>query len=399
MHPRDFIRLTGSSIIMHRLRSFLTSLGIAIGIAAVVLLTSIGEGIHQFVLAEFSQFGTNIVAINPGRVTTHGVAVGVFGTDRPLSMADADALAHIPHVRAVVPVVQGNSEVDGNNRQRRATVYGVGPDMPTAFSLTVAAGTFLPLDNPDAPRALAVLGSKVRDELFGSSNPLGSRIRVGGDRYRVIGTMESKGQVLGVDLDDSVFIPTARALDMFNREGLMEIDVLYREGASASEVVAGIKRVLTARHGKEDFTITTQEQMLDVLGNVLDILTFAVGALGSISLLVGSVGIVTIMTISVTERTGEIGLLRALGSSRQQILKLFLGEAVILGALGGIAGLVLGVGGAQMLTLAVPALPVHTPVSYVVFAVILAVVIGLIAGVMPARRAATMDPVEALRAE
>ncbi len=384
---------------MHRLRSFLTSLGIAIGIAAVVLLTSIGEGIHQFVLAEFSQFGTNIVAINPGRVTTHGVAVGVFGTDRPLAMADADALVRIPHVRAVVPVVQGNSEVDGNNRQRRATVYGVGPEMPTTFSLTVAAGTFLPLDNPDAPRALAVLGSKVRDELFGNANPLGNRIRVGGDRYRVVGTMESKGQVLGVDLDDSVFIPTARALDMFNREGLMEIDVLYRESASASEVVAGIKRVLTARHGKEDFTITTQEQMLDVLGNVLDILTFAVGALGSISLLVGSVGIVTIMTISVTERTGEIGLLRALGSTRQQILKLFLGEAVILGALGGIAGLLLGVGGAQMLTLAVPALPVHTPVSYVVFAVILAVVIGLIAGVMPARRAATMDPVEALRAE
>lgn len=399
MQARDFIRLTGTSIVMHRLRSFLTALGIAIGIAAVVLLTSIGEGIHQFVLAEFSQFGTNIVAINPGRATTHGVSVGVFGTDRPLAMTDADALARVPHVLAVVPVVQGNSEVEGNNRQRRTTVYGVGPEMHTAFSLTVAAGTFLPPDNPDAPRALAVLGSKVRYELFGNSNPLGSRIRIGGDRYRVIGTMESKGQVLGVDLDDSVFIPAARALDMFNREGLMEIDVLYREGAAVDEVVAGIKRVLIARHGKEDFTITTQQQMLDVLGNVLDILTFAVGALGGISLLVGSVGIVTIMTISVTERTGEIGLLRALGSTRRQVLLLFLGEAAVLGALGGIAGLVLGVGGARLLTLAVPALPVHTPASYVVFAVILAVLIGLIAGVMPARRAARMDPVEALRAE
>lgn len=399
MQARDFIRLTGSSVARYRMRSFLTALGIAIGIAAVVLLTSIGEGIHRFVLAEFSQFGTNIVAINPGRATTHGVAVGVFGTDRPLSMQDAAALERVPYVAAIVPVVQGNSEVEGNGRQRRTTVYGVGPAMPEVFSLSIAAGTFLPVDDPGAPRALAVLGSKVRDELFGNASPLGAHVRLAGERYRIVGTMESKGQVLGVDLDDSVFIPTARALEMFNREGLMEIDVLYRKGAAVDEVVAGIKRILTARHGKEDFTITTQQQMLDVLGNVLDILTFAVGALGGISLLVGSVGIVTIMTISVTERTGEIGLLRALGGTRRQILMLFLGEAVFLGALGGIAGLVLGIGGAQLLALIVPALPVHTPASYVVSAVVLAMVIGMIAGVLPARRASALDPVEALRAE
>ena len=384
---------------MQRMRSSLTALGIAIGIAAVVLLTSIGEGIHQYVLSEFTQFGTNLVAVNPGRSTTHGVSVGVFGTDRPLSMQDAEAMQRIPHVRAVVPVSQGNAEVEGNDRQRRTTVYGVGPDMPIVFSMAVAAGRFLPPDDPEAPRAFAVMGSKLRDELFGNTNPLGQRIRIGGDRYRIIGTMDSKGQVLGVDLDDSIFIPATRALEMFNREGLMEVDLLYREGASVDEVVAGIKRILTARHGKEDYTITTQQQMLDVLGKVLNILTFAVGALGGISLLVGSVGIVTIMTIAVTERTSEIGLLRALGSTHGQILGLFLGEATLLAGIGGLTGLALGIGGAQLLTWIVPALPVHTPLSYVLLAECLAVVIGLVAGVMPARRAARLDPVYALRAE
>lgn len=399
MTIRDFLRFALGTVFAYRLRSLLTILGIAIGIAAVVLLTSIGEGIHKFVLAEFSQFGTNLIAINPGRVTTHGTSIGVFGTDRPLTIEDAEALKQIPHVIAVVPASQGNAEVEADNKRRRTTVYGVGPEMPTVFNMKVSAGHFLPPDDPNAPRALAVLGSKVRQELFGNTNPLGQRIRIGGDRYRIIGTVESKGQVLGIDLDDSVFIPAARALEMFNRDSLMEIDLHYREGASVDEVVEGMRRILIARHGKEDFTITTQKQMLDVLGSVLDILTFAVGAIGGISLLVGGVGILTIMIIAVKERTSEIGLLRALGATRPQILLLFLGEATVLASIGGLAGLVLGMGGAQLLTIAVPALPVHTPVSYVLMAEGLAIIIGVLAGVMPARQAARLDPVEALRAE
>jgi putative ABC transport system permease protein len=243
------------------------------------------------------------------------------------------------------------------------------------------------------------LGSKLKNELFGEANALGERIRVGGDRYRVVGYMQSKGQVLGFDLDDTVYIPAARALDLFGREGLMEIDVLYAEGAPAEEVVAGVNRVLISRHGGEDFTVTSQQQMLDVLDSVLGVLTFAVGALGGISLLVGGVGILTIMIIAVRERTSEIGLLRALGATRQQILRVFLGEAVILSALGGLMGLVLGIGGAWLLHLLIPAMPVHTPVSYILMAEAMAVVIGLAAGVTPARRAAAMEPLEALRAE
>jgi putative ABC transport system permease protein len=175
--------------------------------------------------------------------------------------------------------------------------------------------------------------------------------------------------------------------------------VAYEEGVPSARIVSAVKASLLARHGREDFTITTQEDMLRTLSNILDILTMAVGALGSISLLVGGVGIVTIMTIAVTERTGEIGLLVALGAPRRTILGLFLGEAVALSALGGVMGLLLGMGLAQLIHLAVPALPVHTPLTYVVLAEAVAVAIGLLAGVLPARSAARLDPVAALRAQ
>ncbi len=399
MLTRDFLHLTGSSLLTHKLRSFLTMLGISVGITAVVMLTSIGEGIHKYILSEFTQFGTTLVAINPGKTDTMGMSMGVFGSERPLSIEDAEALKKLPFAKSVVGMIQGNAEVEGNRRSRRTTVYGTGSDFPTAFKMPVLMGHFLPQENPLAPRALAVLGSKVKQELYGDENPVGQRIRIGGDRYRIVGVMASKGQVLGFDLDDTVYIPLARGLEMFNREGLVEIDVLYHEGVDEDKVVAGIKRLLIARHGREDFTITTQQQMLDVMGNILDIITFAVAAIGAISLLVGGIGIITIMTISVAERTAEIGLLRALGARNAQILVLFLGEAVVLSAVGGIVGLVAGIGLGQLLSIAIPALPVHTPWTYVVLAEISAIVIGLAAGVIPAQRAARLDPVEALRDE
>lgn len=399
MLVKDFIRLTGTSLLAHKLRSFLTMLGITIGITAVVLLTSIGEGLYQFVLSEFNQFGTTLVGINPGRVTTHGMTTGVFGSTRPLTIEDAEALKRLPFAKSVVALTQGNAEVEGNNRTRRTTIYGAGSEFPKTFSMNVRSGRFLPDDDPIAPRAFAVLGYKVKQELFGNLNPLGERIRIGGDRYRIIGTMEPKGQILGFDLDDTVYIPAARGLDLFNREGLMEIDLLYKEGTRVDKVVAGIKRILESRHGSEDFTITTQEQMLEVLGSILNVLTFAVGAIGSISLFVGGIGIITIMTISVNERTTEIGLLRALGAKQKQVLSLFLGEAIVLSAIGGACGLLLGIGIAQLLHFALPALPVHTPWTFVLLAEGLAIIIGLVAGVLPARRAARLDPVEALRSE
>jgi putative ABC transport system permease protein len=298
-----------------------------------------------------------------------------------------------------VPFVQGNAEVEYGSLRRRSTVYGAGPAMPKAFKMAMRIGRFLPDDDPTAPRAFAVLGSKMRSELFGDDNPLGQRITIAGSRFRIVGVMESKGTVLGLDLDDTVFIPAARAMNLFNVDGLIEIDVMYADGTPVEQVVAGIRRVLTSRHGRDDVTITTQQQMLDVLGGVLDVLTFAVAAIGGISLLVGAIGIVTIMTIAVNERTNEIGLLRALGAQRSQVMTLFLGEAIVLAAVGGMAGLLLGIGLGYFLQMLVPALPIHTSLFYVVLAESIAVSIGLLAGVLPARRAAQMDPVEALRTE
>ena len=399
MSFRDLIRLSLGAVFSHRLRSFLTALGIAVGIAAVVLLTSLGEGIHRFVLAEFTQFGTNLIGIAPGKTTTAGISGAIISNVRPMTLDDAQAMKRIPAVVAAVPVVQGNAAVEFGQRSRRTFIFGVGPEAPQVWRFNVASGQFLPADDPRSPRALVVLGSKVNTELFGNRNSLGQRVRIGGERYRVVGVMESKGQMLGFDLDDAVYIPAARALSLFNRESLMEIDLLYAAGAGANEVADRARKLLIARHGSEDFTITTQEQMLEVLGSILNILTLAVGAVGGISLLVGGVGILTIMIIAVNERTSEVGLLRALGAGRRQILALFIGEAVVLSSVGGLAGLVIGAGGAWLLHVTVPALPTHTPWSYAVLAELLAAVIGLAAGVLPAIRAANLNPIDALRAE
>ncbi|MGA9667304.1 MAG: ABC transporter permease [Gallionella sp.] len=395
----DLIRLTTSSIITYRLRSFLTGLGIAIGIAAVIMLTSIGEGLHQFVLSEFSQFGTNIITIQPGKTQTHGGNVGIFGSVRSLSLDDADALRNLPYVENVNPSVMGNAELRANGKTRRTTVFGEGRDFARAFTMKVQSGSFWPDADNEQARALVVLGAKVRQELFAGENPLGGYLRVGGQRFRVIGVMEPKGEVLGLDLDDAVFIPAARAMELLNRPGLMEINVSYRADVDEMIVSRILGERMKDRHGREDFTRISQEQALDVLGSVLDVITFAVGALGGISLLVGGVGILTIMTMAVTERTSEIGLLRALGAQERQVLALFLGEAMLLSALGGMAGLALGVGIAKGLHILFPALPVHTPWLFAVLAELSAVCIGLAAGVMPARRAARLDPVEALHTE
>jgi putative ABC transport system permease protein len=400
MLPADSARFALQAISSHRQRSFLTLLGIAVGIAAVILLTSIGEGVHRFVLSEFTQFGTNVIGVSPGKVKTGGQPPsGIPTTSRLLTLEDADALRKLPNVTGSTPTVWGNSEVHGNGRVRRTTIYGVDADFPKVFSSTVNIGSFLPREGSGSARAQVVLGSKLRQELFGAKNPLGARVRIGGLSFRVIGVMAPKGQFLGIDLDDTAYIPAERAMELYNRDGLMEIHVTYKEGVSSASVAAAVRDRLILRHGHEDFTITTQEDMLATLSNILDILTMAVGALGGISLLVGGVGIVTIMTIAVTERTNEIGLMMALGAYRRTILYLFLGESIILAALGGMLGLLLGVGLAQLIQLTVPALPVHTPLSFAAGALLLSAGIGLVAGVLPARRASRLDPIEALRAE
>jgi putative ABC transport system permease protein len=395
----DYAKLATGSVTDNPLRTFLTTLGITIGIAAVILLTSIGEGVNQFIIKQFTQFGTTLIQIQPGKTTVMGGSVSAINTTRPLSIDDVTALSRLPYIEASVGFVVGNAEIKANQRQRRTSVYGTSPDFPRAFAFQVAMGSFLPGDNPHTPRATAVIGNTVKNELYGDANPLGEFIRVGGSRYRVIGVMEPKGQMLGFDLDDTVYLPLARAMSLFNSASIMEIDLSYREDIPVETVVENVQQLLTTRHGTDDITITSQEQMMAVLNSILKVLTSAVAGLGTISLVVGGIGILTIMMIAVRERTKEIGLLRALGATRLNVLTLFLGEAIILAAMGGLAGLLIGASAAYLIHFFIPLLPVKISWFYIVLAELVAVTIGLVAGALPAARAASMVPLDALRSE
>ena len=400
MSLRDLFRLAVASVAAHRLRSALTTLGIVVGIASVILLTSLGEGTRSYVLAEFSQFGTHLLSVTPGRVKTQGIPGAVGGTTHLLTVDDAGAMLRVPGVLKTVPVSFGTARVVARERARSVFVYGVTSDATEVWRYRVAQGRFLPPGDPSRGAPLAVLGPKLNRELFGEANPLGERIRIGGFRFLVIGVLEPKGQFLGFDIDDAAYIPVASARSLFGREDLVSIDTLFSPNLPVDRIVEGVKQLLMARHGgEEDFTITTQNEMLGVLDRVLSIVSFAIGGIGAISLLVGAIGILTMMWISVGERTAEIGLARAIGASRRQMLALFLLEAALLSVAGGLAGLAAGIGIGRLLSAFLPGLPFRTPPLFVILAMAVSLVVGLLSGVLPARRAASLDPIEALRAE
>ena len=399
MRFNDLISHSFRTVISHKLRSSLTALGLIIGIAAVIILTSIGRGIHTYVLAEFTQFGTNLIAVFPGKTTTLGLSGATISTVRPLTIDDALAIARQDNILAVLPLVQGNARIEAGKKQRRTTVLGVGASVPEVWKINVASGRFLPAHEQVNPRAFAVLGHKLATELFAGRNPLGQRIRIGSDRFRVLGVMEKKGQMMGYDMDDTIYIPTVKALALFDRESVMEIDVLYKSNTAASSIEKSITRLLITRHGGEDFSLITQDQMLKSMDSILNILTLSVAALGGISLLVGSVGILTIMTIAVSERISEIGLLRAVGAEQNTIFTLFLFEALVLSLAGGVIGVGLGILIVQLISIAVPGLPVQLAWTYILAAFAVSLLIGLLAGVVPAMKAAILQPLDALRTE
>ena len=397
---RDLLRLAWGSIAVHRMRSALTMLGIVIGIASVILLTSLGEGTRLAILSEFTQFGTNLMKVSRGKVSTTGVPGSIGATVRKLTIEDAEALRRVAGIEQLVPMCAGTARVEAGERGRGVVVYGVTADVPRVWKFEVRQGRFLPPGDPRRGAPLAVLGPTLKREIFGEANALGEHVRIGGRRFLVIGIMAPKGQFLGFDIDDAVYVPVTSAQSLFNTDELAEVDVLFSAGGPAAVVKERVRRALMARHdGQEDFTITTQTEMLDVLNRVLGVVTLAVGGIGAISLLVGAIGILTMMWIAVGERTAEIGLARAIGASRAQVVRLFLIEAGLLSLAGGVAGVVAGLGVGWLLRLAVPALPVHTQPEFVAAALAVSLAVGLAAGVLPARRAASLDPVEALRAE
>jgi len=396
----DVVRFAGSAILAHRLRSMLTALGIVIGIASVTLLTSLGEGTRQYFMSEFAQFGTNLLQINPGRTTTAGIPNAMGSTVRKLTVDDAAAIARLPGVERVVSQALGQARVEAGVRGRSVYVVGATADAPAVWKFGVGQGRFLPPGDPRHGQPVAVLGPKLKRELFGDANPLGAYVRIAGQRLRVIGVMAPKGQMLGFDYDDLAYVPVGVAQALFNQDGLQEIDVLFSHAGETDALVARIRGLVKKRHDDvEDFTIITQTEMLDTADRILGIVSMAVSGIAAISLVVGAIGVLTIMWISVGERTAEIGVLKAVGAAPNAILLIFLCEALMLSAAGGALGLAGGLGVAALVRLAFPALPFVTPLRFVIGALATSVVVGLASGVLPARRATRLDPIDALRAE
>ncbi len=387
-----------SSIRHQGRRAVLSITGFAIGVAAVVMMTAIGESLKQFILSEFTQFGSNIIAISPGKTETFGMG-GLLNTVRPLTIADEQALAKLPSISHTVPVIAGTAKVKAQIKFRYTDVLGVNSFADKAWQLTIKSGRFLPNDNSERPRNFAVLGAKVATNLYNNSTALGEFIHIGAKRFRVIGVLAEKGQFMGQDLDDMVYIPTAIAMQLFNRESVMEIDVFYRDNAASSEVMTQIKHLLIKRHGREDFTIVSQNDMLDSLDNILNVVKLAGTTLGLISLFVGAIGIATIMSINVSERIGEIGLLRAIGCSSKQIILLLVSEAIAMALLSGIIGfalVLLVVFASQMLGLNILQ---GISIQIFLFTLLFSAFIGLLSGIIPALKAAKATPIEALRHE
>jgi putative ABC transport system permease protein len=325
---------------------------------------------------------------------------GLGATIRKLTIEDAEALRRVRGVEKVLMGAYGSARVEFGERGRDVLVAGVTPEMPEMFRFPVRQGRFLPRGDPRRGTPLAVLGPRVKRELFGESNALGERVRIGGRRFVVIGVMEPKGQFLGLDMDDRAYIPVASAQTLFHQDELSEIHILFSGQVPLERIKAGVRRVLMDRHdGEEDFTVTTQTEMLDVLDRILSAVTAAVTGIAAVSLLVGAIGILTMMWISVGERTSEIGLAKAIGAGSGQILRLFLAEAAILSLAGGGLGVAIGMGLGRAIRMLWPAFPFHTQPGFVGLALAVSLAVGLASGVLPARRAAALDPFEALRHE
>ncbi len=382
----------------YRLRSALTVVGFAVGIASVTLLTALGEGMRQFIMEEFTQFGSRIVAITPGKTETYGLG-GLLNTTRPLTLDDAESLQRITTVEFVVPVVFGSGQVKSETRSRYVDIAGVAGRADKAWKINVAQGRFLPTDNWQQPRAFAVLGSQLKQELFGHASALGQTVTIAQSRFVIVGVMESKGEFLGTNLDELIYIPAQKALQLFNRSSLMEIDVFYKPQVSAEQIAATISKRLIDRHGMEDFTLVTQDAMLKSLDNILSIVKWVAAGLSSIALIVGGVGILTVFSISVAERKQEIGLLQALGMNGNQMQRLFLAEAITLALVGALVGYVMVTLPLLLVTFWMPSFPFEAEFLVFVGAMILSAIIGALSGIQPARQAANLAPIEALRDE
>jgi putative ABC transport system permease protein len=371
---------------------------VAIGVSSVMVLTSLGEGARGYITGEFASLGSNLLIIVPGKTETQGEAPIFSQAPHDLTLQDAEAiLRRSPRIRRVAPILLGTAMGSHGERRREIRVIGTTSEMLPIRRMQMAIGRFLPEGDLDRSARVCVIGSTVHRELFGGDNPLGSVLHVGGERFKVIGVMSPRGTSLGFNMDEIVEVPVSAAMALFDKTSLFRIMAEVRNHdemeAAAKEVIS----VLKERHdGVEDVTVIRQDSLLAAFDKILSVLTSALAAIAAVSLGVAGIGIMNVMLVSVTERTAEIGLLKAVGADSRQILEAFLVEASLLSTIGGALGVAGGYALAGLTRHLWPALPAHPPAWSVVSALVVALGVGLAFGAMPARRAARLEPVSAL---
>ncbi|MBI3147276.1 MAG: ABC transporter permease [Betaproteobacteria bacterium] len=399
MRALDTLRFARDAAFGSPLRAGLLVLAMAIGVAAVVVLTALGDGARRYVMNEFSSIGTNLVIALPGRSQTGGFnpANAITNTVRDLTIDDAQALLRAGSIRNVAPLLVGTSEISVGGKLREVMIAGSTAQFIEVRQLALAQGQFLPDEDWNHGSAVVVLGAKVRDDLFGAENALGQRVRLGDRRFRVIGTLAASGKGLGMNTDELAIIPVASAQAMFNTNTLFRILVEARDRQAIPAATRETIAIIKARHdGEEDLTVITQDAMLETFDRLLSALTMGVAGIAAISLAVAGILVMNVMLVSVTQRTAEIGLLKALGASAAVIRRAFLAEAVLLSISGAIVGYALGQLGALLVRYYYPAFPAYPPQWAVLAGLATALVTGILFGVLPARRAALLDPVIAL---
>lgn len=399
MRSADLIHFARQAATGNPLRASLLVLAMAIGVAAVVVLTALGDGARRYVMNEFSSLGTNLVIVLPGRSQTGGFNPGnaITSTPRALTIDDAQALLRANAVSRVAPLAVGTSEISAGGKLREVMVAGTTTSFLTLRRMTLAQGRFLSEGDWRRGASEVVLGAKVRDELFGAAPALGQLVRVGDRRFRVVGVLSASGQGLGMNTDELVIVPVALAQALFNSDTLFRILVEATGREAIERAKTQVTDIIRLRHeGEQDVTVITQDAVLLTFDRLLGTLTLGVAGIAAISLAVAGILVMNVMLVSVTQRTSEIGLLKALGASGGTIRLLFLTEATMLSLAGAVVGYGLGQIGAAIIRQMYPTFPAFPPDWAVIAGLGTALLTGILFGVLPARRAAQLDPVQAL---